>query len=394
MTSTRSPGPPASDASTRAGPDVTPAAADRHSRDAALLLALTLPGDTLLYLLLPIYAATFGVTLPEAGVLLAANRIIRIFGYGWVARFYADRGPRAAGLLAAGGSIFATLCYATLSGLWPLLVARLVWGLSFAAMNIANQALPTSVMSGAAARTGRSRAIIAVGPTVGLLAGAVLAFYFGPRVVFAVLTVVAALSPLFAYRLPSHREAITRRGAAFAWPDPISVWSFAMGFTLDGLFMFGLGLLAAVSYPKEAVLAAGTAMALRYATEVAFSQAGGSIAVTFGARRSLVALSLLTAVALAVLAAGGAWLWPGAVAAIILRALAGPLTAPVVAEAYPGPARVPGLARQASWRDIGAGTGPLAAGMLFPIAPTTAIYGGAAVLLAAASLLLLRSSRR
>jgi hypothetical protein len=38
-------------------------------------------GDPVLYLLLPLHAAAFGITLPEAGLLLAANRIVRIFGY-------------------------------------------------------------------------------------------------------------------------------------------------------------------------------------------------------------------------------------------------------------------------------------------------------------------------
>jgi MFS family permease len=368
---------------------ITPDAADRASLNAALTLSLTLPGDTLLYLLLPLYAASFGVTLPEAGVLLAANRLVRIAGYGWVARFYADRGPRAACLLAAFGAVLSTLSYATLSGVWLLLIGRLMWGISFAAMNIANQALPTAVTEGAAVRAGRARAIIAVGPTVGLLGGAVLALYFGPRSVFTVLTLTACLAPWFAIRIPGQREPVARHGPRFEWPGAISTWAFSMGFTLDGLFMFGLGLLAAASYPTGAVLAAGVAMSLRYATEVVFSTAGGSLAERFGARRVLVIMSLMAAFALALLSGTGPWLWSGVVATIVLRALTQPLAAPLVAEAYPGSARVPALARQATWRDIGAGTGPLAAGLLFPIAPASTIYGGAAVLLAAASLLLM-----
>ena len=62
--------------------------ADRQSRDASITLAFTLPTDTVLYLLLPLYVASFGVTLAEAGLLLAANRLVRIIGYGWVARGY------------------------------------------------------------------------------------------------------------------------------------------------------------------------------------------------------------------------------------------------------------------------------------------------------------------
>jgi len=146
--------------------------ADRASRNAALTLALALPGDTVLYLLLPLHAAAFGVTLPEAGLLLAANRIVRVFGYRWVADFYATRGPRAACLLAVAGAVLSCLAYAALSGLWLLLIARLIWGLAFAAMNIANQALPTSHPRAAARRVGRTRAIVAVGPMLGLLGAA------------------------------------------------------------------------------------------------------------------------------------------------------------------------------------------------------------------------------
>src|SRR5678816_4791241 len=124
--------------------------ADRNSRNASVTLAFAQPGDTLLYLLLPLYHAEFGVSLAEAGLLLAANRLVRIAGYGWVARLYAERGPHAACLLAALGSLLSTLGYATLSGVWALLLARLMWGLSFAAMNIATPVsythltLPTS----------------------------------------------------------------------------------------------------------------------------------------------------------------------------------------------------------------------------------------------------------
>jgi predicted MFS family arabinose efflux permease len=363
---------------------------DEASRDAAITLTLALPGDTLLYLLLPLYAAKFGVTLPEAGVLLAANRLVRIAGYGWVGRFYAAQGPRAACLLASVGAILSPFIYAVGSGIWLLLIARLMWGLSYAAMNIANQALPTALIGGATQRVGRSRAIIATGPTVSLIGGAVLASAFGPRSVFLVLTVVAMLAPLFALRIPPQREPTRLAGPRFEKPGPMSIWSFSVGFTIDGIFIFGLGLLAAASFPTGAVLAAGLAMSLRYASEILFAPIGGMIGKRFGALQMLIAMSLGTAIALVFLAGSGLWLWFGAVGTIVLRAIAGPLSAPVVAKIYTGDQRVPALARQATWRDIGAGTGPLAAGVIIPILPPFAIYGGAALLLGAATLCLLR----
>jgi MFS transporter, DHA1 family, inner membrane transport protein len=42
--------------------------ADRNSRHASLNLAFAQPGDTLLYLLLPLHHDAFGVSLAEAGL--------------------------------------------------------------------------------------------------------------------------------------------------------------------------------------------------------------------------------------------------------------------------------------------------------------------------------------
>src|SRR5262245_36782330 len=271
---------------------LNPDEADRASRNAALTLTLALPGDTVLYLLLPLHAAAFGVTLPEAGFLLAANRIVRVFGYHWVAAFYATRGPRAACLLAAAGAVLSTLGYAMCSGVWLLLVARLVWGLAFAAMNIANQALPTSHLRDAAQRMGRARSIVAVGPMAGLLAGGIVAELWGPRPVFLALAVIALAAFMFAVQLPTEPEPVHQQRPRFAAPDAFSIWSFCMGFALDGLFVFGLSLLAVAGLGRSGVIAASIAMALRYVSEILLSPSGGRLAHRCGARRMLVALSL------------------------------------------------------------------------------------------------------
>jgi hypothetical protein len=163
-----------------------------------------------------------------------------------------------------------------------------------------------------------------------------------------------------------------------------------MGLALDGLFIFGLALLAKANLPEGGTIAAGAAMALRYVCEIVLSPVGGSISDRLGARRLLVLLSFASAAGLLLIGLGGPSLWVGAVAVITLRALLQPLPAPVVAEAFPGPARVPALARQATWRDIGAGTGPLVAGFLFPVLPAIVIYAGAAGLLAGSALFVYR----
>ncbi|TDH60639.1 MFS transporter [Dankookia rubra] len=382
-----------SQAATPPLPAAQPDRADIASRDASIVLGLTLPTDTVLYLLLPLNAAAFGVTLAEAGLLLAANRLVRILGYGFVARSYERQGPRVACTVAAFGAAGSSLGYALLPGIWWLLAARLVWGLSFAAMNIATQALATAEPKNAARRSGKSRAIISAGPMVGLLGGAALAERAGPQAVFLVLAAVALLALPFAWRLPTGAGGpVKSPGPRFALPTRLDVWSFVQGFALDGIFILGLSVLAARAMPEGAVLAAGTALALRYLAEVVLGPPAGALAERFGTARLLVLVSLASAAGLLLNGLGA--LWTGAILVVLLRGLLQPLPAPVAAAAYPGPGRVPALARLATWRDLGAGLGPLAAGLLLPVLEPWLLYGGTALVLAAAAVAVALPRRR
>lgn len=365
-----------------------PSTTDLNARFSAIALAVALPGDTVLYLLLPMFAPQFGVSVAEAGILLAANRLIRIMGYGWVARFYARRGDRPTDTLAVIAAAISALGYATLSGLWLLLPMRLLWGLSFAALNLSAQATATAEAAGASRRNGRSRAIVAAGPMLALPIGALLAEAWGPRVIFFVLTAVALTGLLATRRLPveSHPAPPMRRRLTL--PTSLDVWSFLEGFTLDGLFVMGLGYLGKDLLPGGAVLAAGLLMALRYFSEILLSPVGGHMAERVGPERLLVTLSLMTTVVLVGFGAG--WLWSCAAAIVVLRALQLPLISPIVARRTPGPGRVQALAARNVWRDIGAGTGPLAAGVLLPILPSLWIYTVSAALLAVAALACVR----
>lgn len=108
----------------------------------------------------------------------------------------------------------------------------------------------------------------------------------------------------------------------------------------------------------------------------------------FGAQRMLILLSVASALGLAAVGAGA--LWFGVLAVVGLRGLLQPLPAPVAASLVPAAERVAALARLATWRDLGAGLGPLAAGVLLPVLPTGLVYGGTAAALLVVSLMLWR----
>ena len=50
------------------------------------VLSLTLLGDALLYAVLPVHAESFGVSLVWVGILLSANRFVRVFAYAMPSR--------------------------------------------------------------------------------------------------------------------------------------------------------------------------------------------------------------------------------------------------------------------------------------------------------------------
>lgn len=92
---------------------------------------LSLIGDSSLYTVLPTHVTEAGVSLASVGILLSANRFIRLALNGPAGMAY-DRWPRRLLFVAAlfiGAA--STAIYAFTQGFWPLLAGRLLWGLAW-----------------------------------------------------------------------------------------------------------------------------------------------------------------------------------------------------------------------------------------------------------------------
>ncbi|MDC0987743.1 hypothetical protein OAS67_10890, partial [Alphaproteobacteria bacterium] len=94
------------------------------------VLSIILIGDALIYVVLPVNAAEFGITLAWVGVLLSANRLVRIFTYGLIARLTDAIGLRQMTIISAMAGASSTILYGVADGGPILLFARIVWGLS------------------------------------------------------------------------------------------------------------------------------------------------------------------------------------------------------------------------------------------------------------------------
>ncbi len=222
------------------------------------------------------------------------------------------------------------------------------------------------------------------GPMLALPLGGWLTLWAGPRPIFLILAGCCLAGLWTARGLPTvGHDLHSSPGRRFKWPDSVAMWSFIEGVALDGLFIFGLSIQAQKLLGGDAVLIAGGLMALRYVSEMLLSPLGGRAAQRYGATSMLLLFSFLSALALT--AFGSYWVIVGAAAVLVLRALQLPLVTTLVAERNPGSMRVSALASNAVWRDIGAGLGPLLAGLLLPIASAPWVFGvaGAAIAVSA-----------
>jgi len=93
--------------------------------------ALSLMGDATLYTVLPTHAAEAGITLAAVGIILSANRVIRLFLNGPMGLAYDRSQRRRLFIPALFIGALSTAIYAATSGFWPLLAGRLLWGLAW-----------------------------------------------------------------------------------------------------------------------------------------------------------------------------------------------------------------------------------------------------------------------
>ncbi|MDP7547635.1 MAG: MFS transporter [Alphaproteobacteria bacterium] len=329
-------------------------------------LSLALLGDALIYIVLPVNAHLFGVSLAWVGVLLAANRIVRTFSYGMIAVLGERIGMRNLCILASITAVISTAMYGLFQGWAPLLAGRILWGLSYGAMLLVALGYAASDRARTGTRVGVSRAIEQIGPLFALTAGAWLAGILGPRDVFYYLALVSCAAALFAYLLPRRiaqpPASAASRPRALPKPERLDILIFWMGFGVDGVFTMTVTIMLAEHVALElAMLAGGSIFAGRRVIEMFAAPLSGLIADRLGVHKPLIAASLLLSIGLACVGVG--WLYAGATAIVVARGALGTLIPAAVALFAPGGV-LPPLARNQTWRDIGAALGPLTTGFL------------------------------
>ena len=360
----------------------------------SFVLSLSLFGDALLYVILPVHADAFGVSLAMVGFLLAINRIIRTFAYGVIVEIAERIGLKKLCVIAATTAVGSTLGYTILDGALWLSLSRALWGLSYAALLLITLSYAAINPAKTGSRIGLSRSVEQIGPLLAMTAGAWLATIVGPKTVFGYLAVASSLAVLLAFFLfenaqPNTIKRPAKRDCLFPRPDSLDVMIFWMGAGIDGVFTLSISLMWAEHVSLElAILLGGSILAARRLSEMLVAPFAGVIADQFGTRLPLTIAVVASILGFAMI--GGDCLIAGSCLLVIARGALGTLFAAAVTKIYQD-SKIKALARNQTWRDIGAAAGPLAAGAALTVISPEILHIGLAVAFSLAFLWFLKS---
>jgi len=328
--------------------------------------AFSLLGDQTLYSTLPIFFEDLGLRPVEVGVILSANRWVRL-GTNELAHRLTNRNRDLRGLFVAAVTLGAmtTAAYATTPGFVLFVAARLVWGLCWSFIRHLGVLSVMTVEGGqrAGRAAGRLGGIGRIGSVGGLLGGALLVDWLGFSSALLVLAVVSAAAiPLagIGFAPIAQPSATVEAGVGEAGPVLASALGFAHGMVGPGLVMATLGAVlderVSGNGPLSAAALTGGVLAVRFLLESTTAARLGAISDSRGIRFAASGAFALGTVSLVVAATSPPVIV--LIAAVVAFFVSGTaLGAALVGFAGRQGSRA--LARYATASDLGAATGPL-----------------------------------
>ncbi len=334
--------------------------------------AFSLLGDQALYAILPTYYQEMGLLPIQVGILLAANRFVRVFINHGVERFCYCYSPNwLLGGALAGGAVLSAV-YALLPLFSVLLVARLLWGVCWSFIRqIGITTVVDSVETGHLGRSmGLYNVLTRIGSVSGNFIGALghdLIGFTGTLLVFALVSGLAVpLGPLArgALHKNDERKGRVAEGGRAGWG--LLFGGFSLGFVGHGMILSSLGLvlkegvgdgLYVAGFFVGVATLTGALMSSRWIVDLA-APLLGAFSDRVGRRRGGLVFFFAGAGALSLAAVAGGLIWLGVSVLLFFFCAAG---AGVVMVAEAGARGPRAVASYVTTSDAGACVGPLLA---------------------------------
>ncbi|KHF37941.1 MFS transporter [Halalkalibacter okhensis] len=228
----------------------------------ALLTAVAVMGDAMLFIVLPLYWEDFGLTaLWQIGVLLSVNRFVRLPLNPLVGLFYKHFQVRTGVFIAVGLACLTTMSYGILQDFWLLLLVRALWGVAWSLLRLGGYltVIEAADDSNRGRFVGLYNGLWGIGGLIGMLAGGILVDYTSVSFV----TVLFALFALVAFPLvwllvpvkaPEKKEQQQSQQYTSWFTSRVALvllTSLGMGFIVFGLFASTLSPLIERSYKAD-----------------------------------------------------------------------------------------------------------------------------------------------
>ena len=224
----------------------------------ATATALSLLGDQALYALLPLYFQEIGLLPIQVGILLSANRWVRLLT-NHLAERLVDRFPvKLMLVLSLVLGALLSLAYAYISSFLVLFIARCLWGLCFSfirhisVMGVASSAEPQNLGQIMGFYNGISR----IGSVLGIVLGGILFDLIGFSTTLAVFCLFSLFAVPFAMRsgLQTSSSIITdqqQKNKSSTRYSALLCCGFCIGSVGPGLIMSTLGFILLTRYGTE-----------------------------------------------------------------------------------------------------------------------------------------------
>jgi MFS family permease len=279
--------------------------ATRLVATAGAVVGLAILGDSLLYNILPLAAAGLGIPAVLVGVLLSANRVVRLVSNTAASRLFERMGPRIPFIAATVLALAATTTYGMGWGFLAFLAARAVWGISWSALR---QGGFQAIWAGGEQAHGRLMGlflgIVRLGSAASVLLGGYLYDRFSYRsAVLAAACLTALAIPLaLSYRWPASASAPSqppsgRRDWGSAVRTPRQRNLLASGFAhggMEGVVTSTLSLFVAGRLQTDGLLGpatiAGILLAVRHLSSLVLGPGLGALSDRLGQPRLAIIL--------------------------------------------------------------------------------------------------------
>lgn len=285
----------------------------------ALITAVCLAGDSMLYIVLPIHWKEAGLSsLLEVGVLLSINRFVRLPLNPIIGFLYKKISFRTGILIAVILAGITTFCYGIVDQFSIWVVLRSIWGLAWSLFKLGAflLILQLSSDSNRGNLMGTYNGLYRLGSLVGMLLGGLLADAFGMQVISVALgLIVLTTIPLIYIYLPKSLETVGMvkkerkimesvkyfKNSALLW---MLVTAFLTVMVLEGMFNATLSHLIDIKCTKDidivsfavgAATTAGILQAIRWALLPIISPIIGSTLDKIKYKQYMLALFLVIA---------------------------------------------------------------------------------------------------